>query len=130
MTQPNNWATVTLFVNILFKLGLVLLLIYSCVIIIRRLQTNRHPHFRKYIKVIETSHLSPHRSIHLIQVGSQIYLIGATDQDVNLISKVDDQTLLENTTETTQQKESNPISIPAFATLFIENLKKRKAPNE
>lgn len=126
MTQSDSWTTVVLFVNVLFKLGLVLLLIYSSVIILRRLQVNQKPLFKKGIKIIETNHLSPNRAIHLVQVGSQVYLIGATDHEVTLLSKVDDAELNEALRKDDQTQEIYTLPIPAFATVFVENLKKRK----
>lgn len=126
MTQSDGWTTAALFVNVLFKLGLVLLLIYSSVIILRRLQDNQKPLMKKGIKIIETSHLSPHRAIHLVQVGSQVYLIGATDHEVTLISKVEDAELNAVLLKDNQTQAMNPLPLPAFATEFVENLKKRK----
>ncbi|MGB9639377.1 MAG: flagellar biosynthetic protein FliO [Anaerolineales bacterium] len=126
MTQSDSWTTAALFVNVLFKLGLVLLLIYSSVIILRRLQTSQNLRLRKGIKIIETTHLSPHRAIHLVQVANQIYLIGATDHEVTLLSKVDDADLNASLLMDNQTQEKNPLPIPAFTTVFVENLKKRK----
>lgn len=126
MTQSDSWTTVALFVNVLFKLGLVLLLIYSSVIILRRLQSSQNPRFRKGIKIIETTHLSPNRAVHLVQVGRQVYLLGATDHEVTLLSKLDEEEISASLINDSQNQESNPIPIAAFATIFVENLKKRK----
>ena len=41
------------------------------------------------MKIIESTALSPRRSIYLIQVDGQTYMVGATDQSVNLISEVE-----------------------------------------
>ncbi|GEM_PF-1211838 len=126
MTQSDSWTTAALFVNVLFKLGLVLLLIYSSVIILRRLQSSQNPRLRKGIKIIETTHLSPHRAIHLVQVGNQVYLIGATDHEVTMLSKVDDTELNAGVLMDNHTQEINPLPIPAFAAVFVDNLKKRK----
>lgn len=38
------------------------------------------------IKIIETKHLMPKKSLHLIQVRDREYLIGVTDQNITLLS--------------------------------------------
>ncbi len=126
MTQSDSWTTIALFVNVILKLGLVLLLIYGSVIILRRLQSSQHPRFRKEIKIIETTHLSPNRTVHLVQVGKQVYLLGATDHEVTLLSKLDEEEIPAGVLNNFQNQESNSIPIPAFATIFVQNLKKRK----
>ncbi|MGB9673559.1 MAG: FliO/MopB family protein [Anaerolineales bacterium] len=127
MNAADGWSTFTLFIGVVFKLGLVLLLIYSSVIILHRLQANQNPQFKKHIRIIETSHLSPHRSLHLIQLGSQIYLIGATDHEINLLSTVEDQEVLSSVTSKASNNAVNPLGLLSFANIFLENLKKHKS---
>ena len=40
------------------------------------------------MKILEISALTPRRAIYLVQVDGQTFMLGATDQCVNLISEV------------------------------------------
>ncbi|HEX2980903.1 MAG TPA: flagellar biosynthetic protein FliO, partial [Anaerolineaceae bacterium] len=75
--------------DVFLKLGGVVLLIYLCYLLVRRWQggSTWKPAARR-MNVIETVHLTPRRALHLVQVGDQTLLIGATDQSVSLISTV------------------------------------------
>lgn len=118
-------STSALFLNVFLKLGLVLLLIYSGAIFLRRRQNGGHPLHRKQIQVLETTHLSPHRSLHLVKVGGQIYLLGATDQNIQLLSQLETTEILR--AENLEEADSRSVSLPDFATFFLQSLNKLKA---
>jgi flagellar biogenesis protein FliO len=40
------------------------------------------------IKVIESIQLAPHRSVHIVEVGSQKFLIGASNESVRMLADV------------------------------------------
>jgi flagellar biosynthetic protein FliO len=42
----------------------------------------------KKIKVIETVHLGPRKSIHLIKIGNQQFLIGSTNENITKLADV------------------------------------------
>ncbi|MDA3957831.1 flagellar biosynthetic protein FliO [Oceanispirochaeta sp.] len=48
-----------------------------------------------HIRVLSTRHLKRDSSLHLIEVGNQIFLIGSGSSDVNLISEITDQETLD-----------------------------------
>lgn len=48
------------------------------------------------IKIIETKHLMPKKSLHLIQVRDKEYLIGVTDQSITLLSSEPGQKMFQN----------------------------------
>jgi flagellar biogenesis protein FliO len=127
MTQSDTLSTAGLFLSIFLKLGLVLLLIYSGLIILRRIQLNKSPLRRKYINVLETSHLSPHRAIHLIQVGQVTFLVGATDQNIHLLSKIDDPEIHQTLLQSSSEGEEKPVTVPAFAAVLFDNITRRKS---
>lgn len=67
----------------------VLLLIVGGGVILKRMQTNRPGRFSdRKMAVLETTRLSPRQALHLVQVGNQYFLVGATDQNLNLISAI------------------------------------------
>ncbi len=79
------------FVSAFVKLMAVLLLIVGSSVIFRRwLQPGLAGKTTKQMQLLETIRLSPKQSLHLIMVGDQKLLVGATDQNVSLISPVEE----------------------------------------
>ena len=76
--------------SVFLKLIVVVLLIIAAAWILRRVQSGSWKSTPRQMKVIETTHLSPRRAIHLIQVGNRRLLIGATDQSLNLLAELDE----------------------------------------
>jgi flagellar biosynthetic protein FliO len=84
MASPSGLAF-----NIFLKFSVVLGLIYLAYYLLRQWQ-GKHGGIRQRQMVIkETLHLSPRRAVHLIQVGNQALLIGATDQAVSFLAEID-----------------------------------------
>jgi flagellar biosynthetic protein FliO len=79
------------FVSAFVKLMGVLLLIVGSSIIFRRwFQTGPNGKIVRQMRLLETVRLSPKQALHLIVIGDQKLLIGATDQNVSLIAHVED----------------------------------------
>ena len=75
--------------GVFIKLIGVLLLFVGGAVIFRRWQKTRNQGlFSRQMTVLESIRLSPKQALHLVQVGDQHLLIGATDQTVALISAV------------------------------------------
>jgi flagellar biosynthetic protein FliO len=78
------------FIGVFAKLGVVLLLILACSAIFRRWsQPGSKGRKNRQLQVIETVRLSPKQALHLVTVGDHQLLIGATDQNVSLLTSVD-----------------------------------------
>jgi flagellar biosynthetic protein FliO len=75
--------------DVLFKLGIVVLLIYASLYLLKRLQAGTAPGSRKRLAILETARLSSRQALHLVKVGDQVLLIGATDQSVNYLLNVE-----------------------------------------
>ncbi|PKO00754.1 MAG: hypothetical protein CVU42_02695 [Chloroflexi bacterium HGW-Chloroflexi-4] len=71
--------------SVFLKLGVVVLIIAGLAILIRRMQVKGQTTTQKQIGVIETVHLSPHRTLYLVSVENQKILIGATDQTMTTL---------------------------------------------
>jgi len=71
--------------SVFLKLGVVVLIIAGLAILIRRMQTKNQGISAKRIEVVETVHLSPHRTLYLVNVEDQKILIGATDQSLTTL---------------------------------------------
>ncbi len=87
---PGNNAPSTLWtvLGIFWKLGLVLLIAYFSLYMLRRWQGNGISRAKRQLTILESHHLSPRQTIHLVQVGEQVFFIGATDTSISLISEV------------------------------------------
>lgn len=76
--------------GVLVKLAAVLALIMGSAILLRRWQTRQS--FSKtvnHLQVLETVRLSPKQAIHLVRIGNQQILIGATDQNITLLTNIE-----------------------------------------
>ena len=79
----------SLAVDVFLKFSVVLGLIYIAYYLLRRWQGNRFAAGNRQLTIKETLHLSPRRSIHLVQAGNRTLLIGATDQAVSFLAEID-----------------------------------------
>jgi flagellar biosynthetic protein FliO len=86
-SEPPN--LLALGISVLFKLGLVIVLIYASMIFLRRWRVPFPARPDRQISVLETTRLSPRQSIHLVRVKDQLLLIGATDQGLSLLTEFD-----------------------------------------
>jgi flagellar biosynthetic protein FliO len=74
------------------KLIAVLLLIVGSSVIFRRwLQPGMGGKAARQMHLVETIRLSPKQSLHLVMIGDQRLLIGATDQNVSLIAPIESE---------------------------------------
>lgn len=80
LTNSSGWLF-----SVFLKLLIVLALIYGLAIVIKRWMTNSVVVNQKKMRIVESLPLNPKRSLHLVTVGERTFLIGATDQQVNLI---------------------------------------------
>ncbi len=42
----------------------------------------------KKIKIVETTHLGPHKMVHLVKIGNQQLLIGSTNENITMLADV------------------------------------------
>lgn len=76
-------------ISVFLKLGLVLVLMYVCLYVFRRLKFSTNGLSHRQLAILETLHLSPHQKLHLVQAGSKVLLIGATDDHLSVLSEVE-----------------------------------------
>jgi flagellar biogenesis protein FliO len=77
------------YVGVFIKLIGILLLFVGGAVIFRRWQKSHNQGiFARQLTILESVRLSPKQALHLVRVGDQHLLIGATDQAVSLISSV------------------------------------------
>ncbi|GAP09694.1 flagellar biosynthetic protein FliO [Bellilinea caldifistulae] len=88
--QPADEPSTLYFAGVVVKLIGVLLLIVGCGVIVMRWARNPRRLSRGgQMMVVETIRLSPKQALHLVRVGGQQFLVGATDQNISLISQVE-----------------------------------------
>ena len=80
-------STAGLVFEVILKLGVVLVLIYLSLYFLRRWQVGRPGGLPRQVIILETTRLSPRQALHLVRVGSQVMLIGATDNSLALLSE-------------------------------------------
>jgi flagellar biosynthetic protein FliO len=79
------------FFSAFIKLIVVVLLIFGAAAIFRRwIQPGAGIQSNRQMRLVETIRLSPRQALHLVSVGGQTLLIGATDQNVSLISPIEE----------------------------------------
>jgi flagellar biosynthetic protein FliO len=100
--------------DVVLKLGVVIGLIEVSLYLLRRWQGQMTGHTRQ-LRVVESLALSPRQTLHIVRVGSQTLLIGATDQTLTPLGPVD--LLPKPVSVPTPEKPA-----PAFATLLAQAL--------
>lgn len=84
-----NTFTVWDFLRMVLVLGGVIAAIYGVFFLLKR-AGNPKSMPNDLINVLSTQNLQGNRSLHLIQVGNEIYLVGSAEGGVQLISKIED----------------------------------------
>lgn len=88
--RPASEPSALYFAGVAVKLIGVLLLIVGCGVLAARWARSPHRLSRNgQMMVVESIRLSPKQALHLVRVGGQQFLVGATDQTISLISQVD-----------------------------------------
>jgi flagellar protein FliO/FliZ len=83
-------STPLYFVGVFVKLiGVLLLIVLSSIIFRRWFQPGFSGKATRQLHLLETVRLSPKQALHLVSIGDQQLLIGATDQNVSLITHVE-----------------------------------------
>ncbi|MAT42957.1 MAG: flagellar biosynthetic protein FliO [Anaerolineaceae bacterium] len=89
--SPDNLSSPFYFLGVFVKLIGVLLLLFGVAYFVRRWKGNASPvqNHKNQMFVVESLRLSPRQALHLVKAGDQVFLVGATDQSLTLVSEVD-----------------------------------------
>jgi flagellar protein FliO/FliZ len=82
------------FVRMLLILAAVVLFIYLLFYVLRK-GAGRKIQENDLIRVLGSRSLASNRALHLIEVGKSVYLVGSSEDSVNLISEVTDKESLD-----------------------------------
>ncbi len=114
--------TASLALSVLFKLAFVILLIYVSVYLLKRWQAVKISGSSKKLSILETTHLSQRQALHLVQVGGQVFLIGATDQAISYLLQVENSKPGEG--------DQTPVTETVVGLKELESLNEASSPQE
>ncbi len=78
------------FAGVIIKLiGVLLLIVASAALLRRWMQPGSPGKTTRQLHLLETVRLSPRQALHLVAIGDQRLLIGATDQSIALLAPVE-----------------------------------------
>ena len=75
-----------LFYRTMLAVIIVLVLGISAIYVTKKLLPKIVNTSGKEIQIVETVHLGPRKSIHLIEIGNQRFLIGSTNENINKLA--------------------------------------------
>jgi flagellar biosynthetic protein FliO len=117
-------------VDIILKLGLVVILIFISALVYRRWRPGGPSGNLHQLGLLETLSLGPKRTLYIVKAGDQQLLIGATDQSISLISEL--APIADSASLSSQTPSSQPPDLtgqPAFSDLLALSIDKSKDPD-
>lgn len=107
--------------KMLGALIVVLILMYVTFMLLKRFSAGRMAGAKgkRSLEVLEATHLAPKKSVALVRVGERAVMVGVTDHQITLLSK-----LTSEETELLIEKRQNETAQPPFVDLFQAAFKK------
>lgn len=118
---------VTDYLRVVFILIFVIAVLYYVLRLIKKVGGTRVGVDNDQIKVLSTKALKGTTALHLVEVGSQIFLIGATDSSINPISEITDKETKDSIVLNSSSEEAGQSS---FIQLLTEKLKSKNIQPE
>ena len=115
------------FVRMILVLGLVIGLIYGFVWLLKRFSSQK-AESEEIINLLSTRPLKGDTALHLIEVGSRMFLVGSCSSSVNLISEIDDDESIDGIRLGVTQS-AGPVS-GGFAKLFRDKFGSDRFPRK
>ncbi len=78
------------FVRMILILAAVIAAIYGIFYILKR-SSNPKLQENRLIRVVSSKPIAGNRSLHLVEVGNQVFLVGAAENNVSLVSEIHDK---------------------------------------
>lgn len=127
--KPISYNPTRAFLTAIFYLILIIIFIYVVVLILKVLFSRRgvvsliSP---SLIKILESSFIAPHASIHIVEIVGKIFIIGVSERSISLLSEITEE---ENVSLIRQAKSSHP-SFQKQLTDFISKFSHRDEKKE
>ncbi|MCL2270278.1 MAG: flagellar biosynthetic protein FliO [Treponema sp.] len=93
IAAPPSGISAWSILRVLLTLAVVAAAIYGLVFIIKRVSRGRTAQ-DPFLKILASTPLGVNRSVHIVSVGSQAWLVGSAESGVSLISEVEDKDIL------------------------------------
>jgi len=86
--EPAGWRAA---LGVISSLVLVVIAIYGTLWGIKTFLLRKGPAAVRtgWIRIWETVHLSPHRTLYLVEINGRLFILGATDHQVSLLTELD-----------------------------------------
>jgi flagellar biogenesis protein FliO len=122
LLAPTTSFDITL--DVVLKIVFVFGLIYLFFALLRWWQKKQPGHVQTRLRIIETVRPAPRQTFYLLKVGSQEFLVGATDQSMSLISEIDSEAWVDQPNE--NQAQVDPKGSSGFNTMLQQTMKQTK----
>jgi len=122
-----NSSMPDLLIKLVFSMAIISGLIYVTVYLIRYLYGKRNTALKGQaggkapVKILNTTSLSANKSIHVVKILKEILVIGVTDYQVNVISKIEPEEWEDYGVDEDIVPDNN-----SFANIFTKYMKGRK----
>jgi flagellar biogenesis protein FliO len=118
LLSPSSSFDITL--DIVLKIIFVFGLIYLFFALLRWWQKKQPGQVESRLRIIESIRPSPRQTFYLLKVGSQEFLVGATDQSMSLISEIEPDMMAELEE---QQPAENKFNQSGFKNILQNSMK-------
>ena len=124
--QSNKTNNVWTFVKLILVLILVLACFYGVVWMLKK---STIPNFQPsdYLKKVASLSLAPGKSVHIVSTPSQAFLVGTSDNSVNLIGEINDKELIDSMNLAVN---SQPVSKPKDFQAILASFWSKAKPEE
>jgi flagellar biogenesis protein FliO len=122
LVPPSSSFDITL--DVVLKIIFVFGLIYLFFALLRWWQKKQPGLVQNRLRIVETVRPAPRQTFYLLKVGSQEFLVGATDQSMSLISEIEPEAWQEEPSPNKAPEESTGIS--GFNSLLQQTMKQTK----
>lgn len=125
-TEFKSPSTVWLFVKMILVLGCIIAVIYALMLFFKK-RSNLSKSDDDYLRRVSSLNLSPGKSIEIITLLDQAYILGVTDGGINLIDEVKDKELISalNLNFDNKQNVTKPMNFNDVLEMFVSKNKKK-----
>ncbi|MFA6855702.1 MAG: flagellar biosynthetic protein FliO [Treponema sp.] len=131
VSDTSRGATVWLFIRMILVLAVVIVCIYGVLWLMKR-NTGKINNTDQFLRVVSSVTLSPGKSVQIVSLLDQkAYIIGVTDNAVNLIGEVTDKETIDamNLYADKQTNTKKPRNFNDILSIFMPNGPKEKNGN-
>ncbi|MBO5137492.1 MAG: flagellar biosynthetic protein FliO [Spirochaetaceae bacterium] len=131
LSETSQPSTAWLFVRMVLVLALVVLCIYVVVFFLKKGMTSKNT-TDPYLKVVASITLSPGKFVYVISIDDKAYIIGVTDNYVNLIGQIENKELIDAMNLNADSQQNINIKNKDFASIlsFFSLSPKKKSTDD